>query len=161
MPAVSISIFGDQEFQRDLYVVGEHGEDMRPVWEVIEEDIRQIGAAQFMTQGARSSGGWTPLKPSTVEKKQKRGLLPYILQATGSLRDAVSSGSDPAQEVVKTADWMVFRLTGDLGEIGALHQSGTSKMPMRKIIEFTAMDRDRFVNHIQRYVLTGEVDWIN
>lgn len=160
-PSISISIFGDQQMQRTLYFVGEHGEDLRPVWAVIEEDIKQIGSAQFASQGARSSGGWTPLAPSTVEKKRTHGFRPEILRATDRLRDAVASGSDPAQEVIKAADWMVFRLTGELGEVGGYHQGGTSRMPMRKIIEFTEMDKERFIGHIQRYVMTGEVDWVN
>lgn len=158
---VRIQIFGDEQFARKLERVGEHGGDLRPVWDVIEEDIKQIGAAQFMTQGGRSSGGWTPLAESTQLRKQKQGSGFSILQETGALRDAVASFSDPNQQVVKTEDWMVFRVVGDPGEYGAFHQSGTSKMPMRKVLEFTELDRIRFVNHIQRYVITGEVDWID
>lgn len=158
---VSIRILGDEQFDRELMRVGRHAGDLRPVWGVIEEDIKQIGASQFMTQGARSSGGWSPLAESTIEKKRKKGAPLDILRDTDSLRDAVASFSDPNQEVIKTEDYMVFRVTGEPGEYGPFHQSGTSKMPMRKVLEFTEMDRIRFVNHIQRFVLTGKLDWVN
>lgn len=163
--SVSISVIGEEQMARTLVRSGQYASDLTPVWSVIEEDIRQIGSAQFASQGARSSGGWAPLDPDTIARKRSHGAQypERILWLTGDLRDAVSSPSHPDQLVTKTQDELHFRLIGDSELKGAVAQSGSSSknIPRRRVLEFTAFDRERFARDIQRYVIGGNVDWIN
>lgn len=157
---ISISILGDEQFERSLLRIERHAGDLRPVWDLIEEDIKEINRQQFFSEGARSSGGWAPLADSTIAYKRSHGYPLDILQRTGALFDAATGFTDPNQEVIKQDDWMVFRVTGDPGEYGRYHQSGTSRMPRRRVVEFTEADKIQFVKDIQRYIMTGEVDWL-
>ena len=36
------------------------------------------------------------------------------------------------------------------------HQTGTTRMPRRRPVEFTRTDRERWVKSLQRYIVTGE-----
>lgn len=162
---VSITVLGDEQMARQLDRTGRYAEDMRPVWDVIAEDIRQIGAAQFDTEGQRSSGGWAPLEAVTIERKARQGAAypSRILWMSGDLRDAVASPSHPDQIIIKDNDQLIFRLGGKSEIKGAVAQSGAPSkgIPQRRILEFTEMDRQRFMRDIQRYVVYGSVEWID
>jgi phage gpG-like protein len=160
---IQLQILGDEQMERTLLRSGMHADDLRPVWNVWEEDIRQMSTQQFFSQGSRGSGGWEPLKPSTVAYKASHGLRPEILRATDALFEAMTSPSSPDIMVVKESDEMIWRVIGEPGEYGAIHMSGNpdGNLPQRRPLEFTELDRQRLVRDIQRYVVYGSVEWID
>jgi hypothetical protein len=161
MLTVRLTILGDEQMERTLLRSGMYASDLRPVWNIWEEDIRQMSTQQFFSEGSRGSGGWAPLKDSTVEYKASHGLRPEILRATDALFEAMTSPSSPDIMVMKESDEMLWRVVGEPGDYGPYHMSGTSKMAQRRPLEFTELDRQRLVRDIQRYVVYGSVEWID
>lgn len=165
-PSVSftISLFGDQQFDRELRRVGERGEDMSPAFGSIFDRLREINSEQMRSQGARSGEPYAPLKPATVAMKAKAGLDPDIEFATHELFNAMTGHTDPNQEVIIEHDWAVFRVLGDLAEggpggYGPVQQQGSldGSLPPRPVFRLIQKDRVDIVKEMQRYVITGKL----
>lgn len=162
-PVITISILGAEPFARELVRGGERATDLRPVWPIAAERIRELNRRMFITQGATgASGGWSPLADSTIARKTRQGLKLDPLIASEALYEAATSYRDENQQVVEGHDYMVFRITGDPGQRGQIHQRGAPSvnLPARKIVDWTEDDKQQFVRDIQYYVITGKVDWL-
>jgi phage gpG-like protein len=151
---IEFEVFGEKQVSRELLRFSQRAIDAAPAFELIADDMRDINEAQFESEGARGSGGWAPLAASTVAYKAMEGLDPRILHATLALRNSLTQKDD------SNAQWLIDPLgiffRSDV-EYGAFHQSGTSKMPQRRPVEFTEVDRQHFVTQLQRYIVHGEL----
>lgn len=158
-----IRIFGANPFARTIERTGKYASDLRPVWHLIEENILDINSQQMITEGRRGlAGAWTPMADSTRAYKASHGFLMPLLQRSGDLYDAVAAFSSPNRNVYKGAQSLGFIVTGEPGRIGAIHQKGAPSvgLPQRKVIDWTEADKVQFIKDIQRYVLTGKVDFL-
>lgn len=150
---LSLDIYGEEQIDRDLLRFSSYVGDPRPALLKIADDMRDQIAEQFESEGRRGSGGWEALKPATLAEKAARGLPPEILQATRKLMYSLTrKGGDHIEEV--TDDSL---LVGSRIPYGRFHQRGTSRMPARRPVDFTDLDRRSFVRILQRYITTGEV----
>lgn len=149
---LEIDVNGDEQINRELLRFSDRAGDASPAFRRIAHEMRDQIGRQFASQGAVGSGGWAPLKPSTLAKKAAEGLSPNILQATGALMESLTSVGAGNREVV-TRDSLIF---GSSIPYGRYHQSGTSRMPKRRPIEFSETDRRGFMRTLQRYVVTGQ-----
>lgn len=148
---LDFSIFGEEQLSRDLLRFSAHAGNAQPAFHQIAEDMRTQIAEQFATEGGRGSGGWEPLKESTVLTKLSEGLDPHILQATHKLMNSLTgTGGDHIEEI--SDEHLLF---GSSVKYGKFHQKGTSKMPARKPVDFTELDRRGFVRTLQRYFMEG------
>lgn len=149
-------VFGETLISREFMRIGMRAEDVAPAWTAIIEDMKDQIEEQFETEGVRGSGGWAPLKASTILFKERAGLDPRILHATLRLRESLTDerGSDQIYEV--TPHTMRF---GSRVEYGAYHQHGdpANNMPARKPIDFTEFDRQGYVRTLQRFIVHGEL----
>jgi phage gpG-like protein len=146
-----LSVFGDEQIQRELLRFSVYAGNPQPAFMQIAEDMREQIGEQFDSEGERGSGGWEPLKPDTLAAKAAAGLDPHILQATHRLVSSLTGeGADHIEQVSDTE--LVF---GSSVPYGRFHQQGTSKMPARKPIDFSDLDRRGFVRTLQRYIVEG------
>ncbi len=146
-------MFGEKQVSRELLRVSDAVQDARPAFRKIADDLVQAGRRQFDTQGGHASGRWAPLKPETVRAKASKGHDPRILRATEALMNSLSRRGGPGQKLQITPGLLVF---GSDVDYGRYHQSGTSRMPQRRPLELTAVDRRGVMRRLQRFVMTGE-----
>lgn len=153
---IFLSIDGDVQLNRELLRVGENASNLEPAFEVISKLWIGETKLQFATQGAHASGGWTPLKASTILEKRRKHLRPEILQATKRLMFSLT---------YKGSSDMVLNITADQLEFGSkvpyvgAHQNPRpgSRLPQRRPVEFTETARRNTVKVLQRWIFTGEV----
>jgi phage gpG-like protein len=148
---IDFDIFGEEQVSRELLRFSAHAGNAQPAFHKIAGDMREQIAEQFESEGGRGSGGWAPLAETTLAAKAARGLDPHILQATHSLMESLTStGGDHIERV--TDDSLLF---GSSDPKGKFHQKGTTRMPARKPVDFTELDRRSFVRTLQRYIVDG------
>jgi phage gpG-like protein len=150
---LDLDVFGDEQISRELLRFSAHAGNAQPAFHKIAQDMREQIKEQFGTEGDRGSGGWAPLKEATIAAKASAGLDPHILQATHSLMESLTgSAGDHIEEI--TDDSLLF---GSSDPKGRFHQKGTSRMPARKPVDFTELDRRGFVRTLQKYIVHGTV----
>jgi phage gpG-like protein len=150
---LDLDVFGDEQISRELLRFSARAGNAQPAFHKIAEDMREQIGQQFATEGERGSGGWEPLKEATIAAKASAGLDPHILQATHSLMESLTgTGGDHIEEV--TDDSLLF---GSSNAYGKFHQKGTSRMPARKPVDFTELDRRGFIRTLQAYIVEGVV----
>lgn len=149
---LELSIYGDEQLSRELLRFSAYAGSPGPAFGRIADDAREQIAEQFATEGDRGSGGWAPLQESTIAAKAAAGLDPHILEATKTLMESLTE---------KGNEWHIEEITDDslhLGSrdwVGVFHQQGTSRMPARKPVDFTELDRRSYIRTLQRYILEG------
>jgi phage gpG-like protein len=148
---LALDIFGEEQVERELLRFSAYAGSPVPAFHQIAQDMRSQIEEQFATEGGRGSGGWPPLKESTLASKAAAGLDPHILRATSALMNSLTgTGGDHIEQV--TDDSLVF---GSSIARGKFHQQGTKRMPARKPVDFTELDRRGFVRTLQRYIVDG------
>jgi phage gpG-like protein len=150
---IDFDVYGDKQISRELLRFASYAGNAQPAFHKIAEDIREQIGEQFATEGERGSGGWAPLQESTIAAKAAAGLDSHILQATHALMESLTgTGGDHIEQV--TDDSLLF---GSSISYGKFHQKGTSRMPARKPVDFTELDRRGFVRTLQRFLVSGAV----
>lgn len=150
---LQIEVFGDVQVNRKLLRFNDRAQDASPAFRTIAGNLRDWETRQFATEGAFASGGWDPLSPSTVTTKAREGLSPRILEATGALRESLTSRTDAGHVEIIGRQELVF---GTQSPSARFHQRGTSRMPRRRPLEIRARDRADMVKTLQRHMV-GEL----
>jgi hypothetical protein len=87
---------------------------------------------QFDSQGAAGRlGRWQPPSPATARRKAIEGRGFQLLVNRGQMRDALTRPGGLGSLVERTGDTVIFRLPSPAG----FHQTGTRKMPQRKVVD--------------------------
>lgn len=107
--------------------------NMEPVFELAHDVFVAEEAQQFKTEGAYLQGGqeWAPLSPAYAKRKPAPPAPFGILYRTGALYGGVTDESDPAHIKEIGPQRAVM---GTSVSYGKYHQTGTPKMPQRKVI---------------------------
>ena len=103
---------------------------------------------QFESEGERGSGGWVPLSPAYAAWKAIHYPGQPMLQRTGRLIESFEGG--PGAIRVVRPESLAF---GSDIPYGTYHQTGTGRMPRRRIIDLTEEDRTMIMREIQRYLV--------
>jgi phage gpG-like protein len=149
MVTVLVEVDGEKAVERKLLRLGQ-APDLRPIAGELRTYLFGVEREQFDTEGHSGSGGWAPLKPSTVARKAALGRDPRILRSTELLyRSLTSAGSLDAVFSV-TSDTMVF---GTRDPVAKFHHRGTRRMPQRKVIDLAERNRRALVKIIQAAVM--------
>lgn len=155
-----LDVHGETLVNRELERIGRRPTNAEPAFQAIAEDMLDITRSNFQSQGAARSGGWAALAESTKARKQAshdptiRANWNRILHATEALfKSLTQRGSADALLIVQPT-WMAY---GSLLPYARLHQTGTSRMPQRRPVQFNEFDKRQFIQRIQRYVLTGTI----
>lgn len=93
----------------------------------IADDLREMFARQFATEGAAGGTPWAPLAASTLRKRRGGG----ILVETGALRGSLVDEGAPGH--VEESDGLQLLFGTDL-PYAVFHQTGTRRMPARPIL---------------------------
>lgn len=145
-PKVSIEMFGDRMFSRELINIAQRSLDFSPVLKRIGLKWTEWIEQQFGTEGVRFNGvRWQGLSFRTI--KARGGAHP-ILFDTGDLFDDMTSPSS----VSVTDHTLHLNLSDYAQEIGGYHQAGTSRMPERTILNFTEMDRQEMNEDLSEFL---------
>lgn len=155
---IQLSAFGEKQVSREIMRVGQYAGDATPVMRVLARYWLKELARNFDTAGRHASGGWAPLKPSTVADKRSKGLDPRILHATLRLRRSLTEvGAPDGIRIIAPHQAAV----GTTVPYARYHQTGTRKMPRRRPLELNEAARKRSVKIVQRYIITGKLEAIS
>lgn len=145
---IEFHVLGEDLFAREILRVGDRGGDARPAFELIADLWTDWNEEQFVSEGRRASGGWEPLAESTVRSKGSPG--PILFESGDLFRELTDR-----RNITVTDSFMHLSIDDDVDEYGRYHQSGTSKIPQRRPLEFTDLDRRHMIKVIQQWVVTG------
>lgn len=139
----------DVLLSRAISRLGEYATDLRPLWDMIEEDLRANERKQFDTEGSHSGRGWAPLRPAYAAWKSKHYPGNRILVRTGRLRLA-ATGVGGELEIKKAQREFIWRL---LVPYAKFHQAGTSRMPQRRPVDLSDARRRSWTKMLQRHLV--------
>jgi hypothetical protein len=102
---------------------------------------------QFATEGrAGASGPWKPLAPATLRRKSIEARGFQLLVSRGTMRDALTRGGGLGSFIERTGDRIVFHLPHPAG----LHQRGTRRMPVRKVVDPSDAQKERLGEAVKK-----------
>ena len=149
MVELYFEVEGDVQLARSFSRFGEGVEDMRPAFRQIMEAFFQIEKKQFASEGRYGSGGWESLSPTYALWKSRNFPGASILQRT---RRMVLSLTGETSDTVKEMSPKNFRI-GTKVPYAGYHQTGTSRMPRRPVIELTESDKREWIKIVQRWLV--------
>jgi hypothetical protein len=151
---LAFELSGDKQLERELLRTGQRAIHAAPAFDSIGHRILKMNREQFESEGARGSGGWRALQPTTVEEKRRHGAPQpeRILFDTGGGFEALSLYGAENQLFDVRDDSFHFAVIGD--EPIKYHQPDPQG---RRAMEFTEEDRVEIVRDLQHWVFTGSV----
>jgi phage gpG-like protein len=144
--AIEIELFGDIAFRHVIENLADRADNMSPAFRQIREQWIHAFEQQFGTEGRRSGNPWKQLSIATASK---RGSAHPILFDRGNLfDDIIDENAFFVQD-----DGITFVGSGYAREIGGYHQSGTSRMPRRPIVDLTLADERESIRIIDEHLV--------
>ena len=148
MTQFSFEIEGEEQVSRMLSRTTEKIKDLAPFFEAAGTFMRTTMDEQFGSEGGRT-GGWAPLSARYAADKAKRYGSRPILQASGDMIASLTGqGSGNVSRTVG-GDTLEF---GTSVPYATYHQTGTSRMPQRRILDLTEGDRRGLMKLLQRHM---------
>ncbi len=147
-------IMGQVQLSRTFERLSFGTTNLRKPFQQISKDFYRAQKATFDAEGAHEGKQrWTELNPRYEAWKSRRFSGAKILVLNGKLRSAATSSR---------AEGSVFKLGANRLEMGvdipvggwnlaALHQFGTSKMPVREVVRLSSAQKLRWVRIIRDY----------
>lgn len=155
---LDLDVFGDKQISRELLRFGDRADDMTGAFRELADDFEDMEAQQFNTQGV-FSGGWAPLKPSTIEAKMRKGHDPRIMHATLALRLSLTQRHAPGAIRKISRDELVLgtSVKSDKGfPYPAAHQNPQKGQTRRRVIELTPARRRDWMKVLQRHLVGSD-----
>lgn len=112
-----------------------------PALAAIADDLREILAEQFSTEGAAGGSPWAPLAPSTLRKAHAARV--GILQVTGALAASLVDKDAPGHVEECDGEQLLF---GTGLPYAVFHQEGTRRMPARPIVALAEESTARWLD---------------
>jgi len=143
---VKVDIIGNQEL---ILNFKDFGKDINLISEPLENSARfmqQQAIANFAAQGSLLSGGWQPLKKSTIQRKAKQWPGAPMMVRTGLLKRSFEIKGP--------------RIEKDSGEIEVYnpvfyakeHQEGRARLPQRILLRFQKQQVEDITNIFDRWL---------
>lgn len=148
---IDVEVFGDSQVDRELLKYQDRADDMTPALQFLADDFYEMEQRQFASQGGFASAGWAPLSPTYAAQKAAAFPGKGILEATGDLLESLTRPGVRAIRDISPDELHVATRV----PYARFHQTGTRKMPRRRVVEFRAQDRVRWVKVLQSYLETG------
>lgn len=146
---VQIDVHGDEAAAKLVYGLAQRGEDPRPAFKQIIEEMRLAEPQWFSSKGA---GTWPSLADVTREAKIKNGQpSTQPLVATGDLYKSLTLKRGAKGVRSATKQRMRF---GSKVWYGKFHKLGSWPVPYRNpLIPLNERSRRRMVNDVKNYML--------
>lgn len=150
MVQFSLNVEGEQQVARMLSRVTEKINDLRPFLDSAAGFLVATMGDQFSGEGSRT-GGWAPLSPRYAADKARRWGSKPILEASGAMKASLTGtgGRNISRQI--GGDTLEF---GTSVPYARYHQTGTSRMPQRRILDLTEDDRRGLMKLLQRHLFT-------
>ncbi len=114
--------------------------DWSEAWVKVIAQLADIGRRQFESAGALGTHGrWAELSPNYAKRKKRVWGEKPILQASGKLQSALLEGGLGHFEELEPLR-MSFGVSADAVPYALYHQTGSSKMAARPILDWTQQD---------------------
>jgi phage gpG-like protein len=143
----SIEAKGDDAAARTLRALGQRGEDPRPVFQQISDELR---AAEVHWFESRGDGSWAPLAQDTLDKKARSGQPPEPLVATGALRASLTASRGQQGRRTVTQKQMRF---GTRVKYAVFHKEGRGVPERSPLVPVDARTRRRMVKDVRDYLM--------
>jgi hypothetical protein len=144
-----------EDFEAELEVIGERSQHLEPVLQDIVDKILERNRRMYETRGATSGVYWTPLRGSTITRKQNLGVShPFDpLRRFNDLMKSLSVRGAEHQELDVDDDGI--RLASTHPAAG-YHASGTRKMPRRPPMVIAAKHAHEYVGDLNDFIFGEE-----
>lgn len=149
MTQVNFEVLGERQVSQMLSRTTDKAADLGPYWVMVTGFMRELIREQFDTEGGRT-GGWAPLSEKYAADKIRRFGSQPILVASGNLKESLTGGSGM---IARQEGNESLRFGTQLG-YGSFHQTGTSRMPRRQILDLTNDNRRTMMKMLQRHLFT-------
>jgi phage gpG-like protein len=130
---ISVDTDGLGRVSRRITRLMANARDMQPAMEEIADDFARDNARRFAAQGP----GWAPLTASTIRSRRYPGKP--ILSQTEALKNSLTSRPLGVERITNNN-----AVLGTNVPYAGFHQSGTSRMPARRIVEIDGGRRVRW-----------------
>lgn len=154
-----IETLGEKQIEREFMEHRGRAMNPLPVFEILAARFLMVEREQFITEGMTGSGGWRPLSPGYLAEKIRGGYDPRILHRTLRMMHSLTQADAPGAIRRITPEFMELGtdVTNDKGKsYPRAHQQGRG-VPKRKPIDFTEMERRRWVKTVQAYIVHGRL----
>jgi len=150
-----VEVKGEEQIARAFSRFGESVSDLSEAFREIADDFHKIEANQFESEGGYGSGGWKPLSVAYAKRKP---LGRPLLVLSGLMKESLVGETPYSIEKIQPLE---ARL-GTKVPYAIYHQTGTTKMPKRPLIQLTEGDKSRWLKIIQRYLVKAakEAGWL-
>jgi phage gpG-like protein len=130
---------------------GDRAEELKPVLEDILDKIMFRERRMFETRGATSGVYWSPLRGTTVKRKEKLGAPhPFDpLRRFGPLEESLTVKGSDNQIASVDDDGLLLATTI---EYASYHVTGTSRMPARPPLIIPAKHAREYVDDINKFI---------
>lgn len=126
--------------------------DVRPAWDALLTWWAARNVTNFANAGKRWRTPWKPLAPSTLGEKLRLGYPADTLIRTGDLRDSLTK-RPLSIERLRPHELEA----GTAVSYAGFHQSGTKRMPARKLVNAKQVQREGVVtNALINWIVAGK-----
>lgn len=143
---------GVAEVEHELLGIEARAYNLEPALHLVLADMREAERELFETAGASSGEPWAELKESTLQRKAALGYPPNILIATSDLEASLTEEGGDNIGMVSESEV----LFGTFDPKAHFHQSGTVKMPQRKVLDFSELRIRGWTKTVQRYIVGAD-----
>lgn len=149
MIQITFDMSGVDIVRQKFATYGAEVKDLTVPFTEIADDLQADFAQNMATEGGLFAGGWAPLQANTIAERVRKGYgAGPILWRTGELGHSLAGdGGNAIKEITPTSVTVgtsVFYAT--------FHQTGTRKMPQRRIIGLSWSRRSLIVRRLADYI---------
>jgi hypothetical protein len=150
---VTIQVSGADSAGRHMRDLGDRLLDARPVFlDIVKSTILPAERRRFDSSGF---GRWPRLDPDTIRRKSRRGQPQRILEATGTLKRALTVLGASGQRLAIRPNELRFGLTPNgAAYYGRFHQLGKGN-PKRVVIGVQNHDRAVISQRVRGFIVKG------
>lgn len=130
----------------------DRADNMRPAFEAVAEDFRDLERARF-----RTAAGWAPVSPEWAARKATEGRPRRPLTYTGQLAESFTQRRDRYHVEQVGRDELVVKSKSPLLNLVTGANRGRGHGKDRELVKLTAADRRRWVRIVNRYLIGGRL----
>lgn len=146
---LSMSVAGEEQLARGFSRIADEFSDYSEPFGQVVDLLKEVERKQFESEGSYGGVGWQPLSPRYAAYKEARYGSKPIMVISGLLKESLTGDNPYYFEKIEP-----LRLTfGSTVPYGIYHQTGTSKMPQRKLINLNENDKKRVTKTIQKWMV--------
>lgn len=141
---VDVEVFGDKHLMNTMNEWALRAGNAEPAYESMHQYAIELERELFATEGASGEhGAWEP------HTEGSRAAVNPLLRATDELYNSLTQADDPNHRFIVTPyGWAM----GTAVKHSEFHQTGTSRMPQRRIFDYTWQQRMGFVEIMHMWI---------